>query len=52
MERARIADPGRPWQMEIDEDLVLFGDEELLRRAVDNLLANIGRTRPRARPPW
>jgi two-component system, OmpR family, sensor kinase len=40
-ERARIADPGRTWHVWIEEDLVLTGDEELLRRAVDNLLMNV-----------
>jgi two-component system, OmpR family, sensor kinase len=40
-ERVRIADPARTWQVRIDKDLVTTGDEELLRRAVDNLLMNV-----------
>jgi two-component system, OmpR family, sensor kinase len=40
-ERARVADPGRTWNVCVDPGLVVTGDEELLRRAVDNLLANV-----------
>ena len=40
-ERARIADPQRTWRTQIAAGLVVTGDEELLRRAVDNLLANV-----------
>jgi two-component system OmpR family sensor kinase len=40
-ERAQIADPQRTWQAHIAADLVAVGDEELLRRAIDNLLANV-----------
>jgi two-component system, OmpR family, sensor kinase len=40
-ERVRIADPGRTWQVRISDDLAMVGDEELLRRAVDNLLMNV-----------
>ena len=41
-ERARIADPGRSWQAQIADGLTtVTGDEELLRRAVDNLLMNV-----------
>ena len=40
-ERARIADPQRTWRTQIAAGLVATGDEELLRRAVDNLLANV-----------
>jgi two-component system, OmpR family, sensor kinase len=40
-ERARIADPARTWQVRIADRLVTAGDEELLRRAVDNLLMNV-----------
>ncbi len=40
-ERARIADPARTWQVRIADDLTVVGDEELLRRAVDNLLMNV-----------
>jgi two-component system OmpR family sensor kinase len=38
---ARAADPGRTWRAEVAGDLTTAGDEELLRRAVDNLLANV-----------
>jgi two-component system OmpR family sensor kinase len=40
-ERARITDPGRRWQVDVADGLEIAGDEELLRRAVDNLCANI-----------
>jgi two-component system OmpR family sensor kinase len=40
-ERAQISDPGRTWQTKIVAGLVTAGDEELLRRAIDNLLANV-----------
>ena len=37
----RIADPARTWRMRITDGLATVGDEELLRRAVDNLLMNV-----------
>jgi two-component system, OmpR family, sensor kinase len=40
-ERVRITDPSRCWQVEVADGLEVTGDEELLRRAVDNLCANI-----------
>jgi two-component system OmpR family sensor kinase len=40
-ERARITDPGRRWQVDVAAGLKVKGDEELLRRAVDNLFANV-----------
>ncbi len=40
-ERARIADPARTWLVRIGDGLTVTGDEELLRRAVDNLLVNV-----------
>ena len=40
-ERARIADPVRTWRVRIAGGLTTVGDEELLRRAVDNLLMNV-----------
>jgi two-component system OmpR family sensor kinase len=40
-ERAQVADPRRTWRAQIAPGLVSTGDEELLRRAVDNLLANV-----------
>jgi two-component system, OmpR family, sensor kinase len=40
-ERAQIADPGRIWWVRVADGLETTGDEELLRRAVDNLLVNV-----------
>ena len=40
-DRVRIADPGRTWQVQVADGLTTIGDEELLRRAVDNLLMNV-----------
>ena len=40
-ERVRITDPSRRWQVEVADGLEVTGDEELLRRAVDNLCANV-----------
>jgi len=40
-ERAQTADPARTWLTCIDPGVAVTGDEELLRRAVDNLLANV-----------
>jgi two-component system OmpR family sensor kinase len=40
-DRVRIADPARTWQVRIAGGLSTVGDEELLRRAVDNLLMNV-----------
>ena len=40
-DRARVADPARAWQVQIADCLVTVGDEELLRRAIDNLLMNV-----------
>jgi two-component system OmpR family sensor kinase len=40
-ERARVADPARTWRTHIAAGLVTNGDEELLRRTVDNILANV-----------
>jgi two-component system, OmpR family, sensor kinase len=39
--RAQVADPQRSWHTEIAQDLAAVGDEELLRRALDNVLANV-----------
>jgi two-component system OmpR family sensor kinase len=41
IERAQIAAPRRTWQNRIAPGLMTVGDEELLRRAVDNLVANV-----------
>jgi two-component system, OmpR family, sensor kinase len=40
-ERARITNPSRRWQVDVADGLEMTGDEELLRRAVDNLCANV-----------
>jgi two-component system OmpR family sensor kinase len=36
-----MADPSRRWQVDVADGLEVTGDEELLRRAVDNLCANV-----------
>ena len=41
VQRARGADPARAWHLDVGPDLTVTADGELLRRAVDNLLANI-----------
>jgi len=40
-ERVRVTDPSRRWEIDVDGGLELTGDEELLRRAVGNLCANV-----------
>ena len=45
-ERARRTSPGRSWRLEADAGLVTEGDQEMLRRALDNLLANVGTHTP------
>jgi two-component system OmpR family sensor kinase len=45
-ERARIAGPRHIWEPRIATGLVIMGDEEMLRRAIDNLLANIATHTP------
>ena len=40
-ERATVADPARTWRVQVADGLTTVGDEELLRRAVDNLLRNV-----------
>jgi two-component system, OmpR family, sensor kinase len=40
-ERAQAADPARDWRTCIAPGLEVTGDDELLRRAIDNLLANV-----------
>ncbi|HWC78319.1 MAG TPA: ATP-binding protein, partial [Pseudonocardiaceae bacterium] len=39
--RMRVTPPRPDWHTEIAAGVVIVGDEELLRRAVDNLLANV-----------
>jgi two-component system, OmpR family, sensor kinase len=46
-QRAQIADPQRTWHAHIADGLVTTGDEELVRRAIDNLLANVSAHTPR-----
>jgi two-component system, OmpR family, sensor kinase len=45
-ERAHRTSPGRSWRLEADAGLVTEGDQEMLRRALDNLLANVGTHTP------
>jgi two-component system, OmpR family, sensor kinase len=40
-DRVRAADPARRWAVRVSDGLETNGDEELLRRAVDNLLTNV-----------
>lgn len=46
LERAKAAEPTRSWRAKIEPGVVLQGDEELLQRAVDNLLANVATHTP------
>ena len=46
VQRARIAGPDRTWRCEITGDLEVTGDEELLRRAIDNILGNVAAHTP------
>ena len=46
-QRAQVADPGRDWQVDVADGLEVTGDEELLRRAIDNLCANVIAHTPR-----
>jgi two-component system, OmpR family, sensor kinase len=45
-QRARTAHPGHNWQVDATGGLATMGDEELLRRAIDNLLANVAAHTP------
>jgi two-component system OmpR family sensor kinase len=40
-DRVRVADPERAWQVRVDDGLATVGDEDLVRRAIDNLLMNV-----------
>jgi len=40
-DRVRVADPARAWQVRVDDGLATVGDEDLVRRAIDNLLMNV-----------
>ena len=46
MQRARTADPDRTWRGDIAGGLEVTGDEELLRRAIDNVLGNVAAHTP------
>ena len=46
VQRARIADPDRTWRGDIPGGLEVTGDEELLRRAIDNVLGNVAAHTP------
>lgn len=41
LRRARATAPERAWRAHIDPNLTTFGDEELLGRAIDNLITNV-----------
>ena len=45
-QRARTAHPGHHWHADVAGGLATTGDEELLRRAIDNLLANVAAHTP------
>ena len=49
-QRARTAQPGRTWTCDIAGGLEVTGDEELLRRAIDNVLGNVAAHTPRDAP--
>lgn len=40
-EQAKVTDPSRTWTAIINDGLEAMGDEELLRRAISNLLSNV-----------
>jgi two-component system, OmpR family, sensor kinase len=46
VQRARTASPDRTWQCDITGGLEVIGDEELLRRAIDNILGNVAAHTP------
>jgi two-component system, OmpR family, sensor kinase len=41
LRRAGDAAPDRHWEARVDPNLVILGEEELLERAIDNLIANV-----------
>jgi two-component system, OmpR family, sensor kinase len=45
-ERAQVAEPARDWRTCIAPGLEVTGDDEMLRRAIDNLLANVSAHTP------
>jgi two-component system OmpR family sensor kinase len=46
VQRARTASPDRTWECDITGGLDVIGDEELLRRAIDNILGNVAAHTP------
>jgi two-component system, OmpR family, sensor kinase len=46
VQRARTASPERTWQCDIADGLEVTGDEELVRRAIDNSLGNVAAHTP------
>jgi two-component system OmpR family sensor kinase len=46
VQRARTASPDRTWRCDITGGLEVIGDEELLRRAIDNILGNVAAHTP------
>ena len=46
VQRARTASPDRTWRCDITGGLEVPGDEELLRRAIDNILGNVAAHTP------
>jgi two-component system, OmpR family, sensor kinase len=46
LQRARTASPDRTWECDITGGLDVIGDEELLRRAIDNILGNVAAHTP------
>jgi two-component system, OmpR family, sensor kinase len=46
VQRARTATPDRTWRCDITGGLEVIGDEELLRRAIDNILGNVAAHTP------
>ncbi len=46
VQRARTATPDRTWHCDITSGLEVIGDEELLRRAIDNILGNVAAHTP------
>jgi len=46
VQRARTASPGHTWQSGVAGGLEVTGDEELLRRAIDNVLGNVAAHTP------
>ena len=45
-QRARTSHPDRTWRSDITDGLEVAGDEELLRRAIDNILGNVAAHTP------